>query len=77
MTPFPIPKEQQFKRGDVLVCVVPFLDVKAGEEFKALADSEAGNNHTPEAFIRAAAIGENHRFRTYYGYAYRFKKKPE
>lgn len=76
MTPFPIPKEQQFKRGDVLVCVVPFLNVRAGEEFKALADSEAGNNHTPEAFIRAASTGgEPSRF--YYGYAYRFKKKPD
>ena len=76
MNNFPIPKEQQFKRGDVLVCVVPFGDVKPGDEFKALDDSEAGNNHTPEAFIRAASTGGESRL-FYYGYAYRFKKKPD
>ena len=76
MTDYPIASTQQFKKGDLLVCVVPFGDVKIGDEFQALSDSEAGNAHTPEAFIRAASISEGSRL-FYYGYAWRFKKKPE
>lgn len=71
-----IPKGQQFKAGDTLVCVIPPRDcssLKKGQIVEALRDTEAGNIDTPEAFIAVkystAEAPNNH----FYGYAWRFE----
>lgn len=68
----PIPKDQQFKVGDKLVCIIPPREGRAlvkGQIVQALSDTEAGNIHTPEAMIRVNCDPN----RTFFGYAWRFK----
>lgn len=73
---FPIPKEQQFKAGNKLVCVIPPRDCSAlvkGQIVEALLDTEAGNTHTPEAFISVKYSTENAPNNHFFGYAWRFQ----